>query len=281
VTESPSVAMYESLARFQWWRRKLGRAAVGEALEIRKRLLPPTKRGPANGAAGLDSWLMGLAKGRARERMLDLGCGFGASMFRWVDDGVSQVVGVTPSAYQVKRGREVAARKQVSDQCHFLQQSLEMPFPGEFDLALAIEALGHSQDLDKVLGHVRASMHGKGSLLWVEDLLQDPADADEDVLALSQAWSSPPLRAVGQIRSSLQSAGFRIVNEVDLTPQVPRRDAVVIARSLRSARRWQSLLPISFARGICQAFMGGFLLERLYARGMACYRVVLAEPAQE
>ena len=78
-SDSGAVALYESLARFQWWRARRGVAADSlEGLELRKRLTPPRGGdGPADGAAGLDAWLQAAAGGCAGARVLDLGCGFG------------------------------------------------------------------------------------------------------------------------------------------------------------------------------------------------------------
>ena len=150
-----------------------------------------------------------------------------------------------------------------------------------FDVVLAIESLGHTRDLPCVLRNVHDSMHEGSTLVWVEDLLLHPSASDSGVVALSDAWSSPPLRSVDEVRTLLQEAGFRVLEEVDLTPQVPHRDLIAVERSLRSVRRWQMLMPIPFVRRVSRAFTGGFLLEDLYARGLACYRVVMAEPVQE
>ena len=115
MTEQGARALYESLARFQWWRRTLQRAAPGSGLEMRKHLNAPQAEGPSDGRAGLDEWLMRQIDGQP-QRILDLGCGFGASLLRWLpqpshgDEDLRHAFGITPSAYQVRRARQVADR---------------------------------------------------------------------------------------------------------------------------------------------------------------------------
>lgn len=289
MAEQSAVALYDSLARWQWWRRKCSRAAPGTGLEIRKRLLPPAKKGsddgppagPSDGMAGLDAWLMQQLGDRPRSRLLDLGCGFGASMIRWLGDSsgattTTNAIGITPSGYQVARAQQVAKSLGLASQCTFLQQKLDSELPGDLDVVLAIEALGHTANLPGVLGSICRALRPGGTFIWLEDLLLEPADQDDDVRGLADAWSSPPLRGMAAVRRELHAAGLQIVEEIDLTAQVPYRSLDQIQASHSTSSRWQRL-PIPFVRRICSAFAGGFLLERLYARNLACYRLIMAE----
>ena len=282
VPEQGPVALYDSLARFQWWRRKLARTGPGLGLEMRKRLVSPQAEGPKDGCAGLDQWLLQQVDGHPRQRILDLGCGFGASLLRWLPpqnaDG-GHAFGITPSAYQVRRARQVANQMGAGGRCTFLQQTLDAELPKDLDVVLAIESLGHTTDLATVLRQIRQSLQPGGILVWLEDLLHEPRSSDPDVAALANSWSSPPLRDVSSVHQHLQAAGLRLVTEWDLTPQVPRRSLAQIQRSHAAATRWCKFMPLPFARRIAQAFVGGFVLEQLYARGLTCYRVMLATPS--
>ena len=63
MAERAVVDLYESLARFQWWRarRRVAPSAL-DGLELRKRLRPaPGPDGPSDSAASLDEWLRELA----------------------------------------------------------------------------------------------------------------------------------------------------------------------------------------------------------------------------
>lgn len=273
-----ALALYDSLARWQWWRRRLRRATAEQGLEMRKRLLPPANDdGPSDGGDGLDRWLQRRIGARSHASVLDLGCGFGISLLRWLRHGSVRALGVTPSGYQVRRARQVAAAVGLADRCTFEQRNLGDAGHGAFDVVLAIEALGHSPDLDAVLAGVRRQLQPSGVLLWVEDLLSEPLSSDADVAALADAWRSPPLRDLGAVRAALLGSGLRVVDERDLTAQVPHRSLELVARSLARARRVARWLPGSSVRDVADAFAGGFVLERLYARDVACYRAFVIE----
>ncbi|MBX3463691.1 MAG: class I SAM-dependent methyltransferase [Planctomycetes bacterium] len=277
-----AAALYETLSRWQWWRSR-GARARGGGLELRKRLLPPPSGadGPADGGAGLDEWLFARLDGRPAGRVLDLGCGFGASAQRWARFGGGELVGVTPSPFQVAKASAAAARVGLAARVRFVRQALTGPLGDGFDIVLAIEALGHEPDLDTVLTNVRRALRPGGVFVWVEDLARAESGDDGDRRELAAAWASPPLRSVAAARGALQRAGLRTFRTFDLSPQVPvaagPRLAARRAR-LERLRRWS---PLPAMRRLAAAFAGGAALERLYARGAACYVVWMSERPPE
>ncbi len=274
-------ALYETLSRFQWWRSRRARAQGG-GLELRKRLSPPRGGdGPADGGAGLDRWLFALLAGRPAARVLDLGCGFGISAQRWATLGGGTAVGVTPSAVQVARASEVAARAGLAARVRFLRQDFTAPLDERFDVALAIESLGHAHDLAAALANVHRALRPGGVFLWVEDLLRIALPDDTDVQRLATEWSSPPLRTVEGARQALQAAGFTLRAEVDLTRQVPASPLAQLAVRERRLVRVRHTIPLPPVRRLLSAFLGGIHLERLYARELACYRVWMSERMPE
>lgn len=268
-----TTALYEALARWQRWRRP-GR------LELRKRLLPPPAGGdgPADGAAGLDAWLqarLGL-RWRAGARVLDVGCGFGASLQRWVAAGGGEGVGVTSSPYQIRVATRAAARAGLAARLRFAVGDFVALPAGPFDVVLAIEALGHAAALATALQAIRAALAPGGTLVWVDDLLRGPAGGDDDVRELAACWSSPQLRADAGAVAALHAAGLVPVAAYDLTPQVPLVPMAANRRRAHRLRRLGAWLPLPPVRRLAAAFRGGLALERLYARGLACYRVHMA-----
>lgn len=272
-------ALYEALARWQLRRRRS--LPPGEGLELRKRLAPPANgaNGPADGGAGLDAWLRELAGERARGRVLDLGCGFGASLLRWVAAGAQSGVGVTASEVQIATAQQEAQRRGLATQATFVHGDFTALPPGPFDVVLAIESLGHAQDLAAVLQRVCAALAPDGVLLLVDDQLRDAHDGDEvDVGELAHRWRSPRLRSVDELDAALAAAGLTTRTDLDLTMQVPTSDE----RGLARRRRWlrlASLLPVPSLRHVVDAFLGGIALERLYHRRLCCYRARVATRA--
>ncbi|MEO6597903.1 MAG: class I SAM-dependent methyltransferase, partial [Planctomycetota bacterium] len=210
-----ATALYETLARYQWWRRWWSRAAVGEGLELRKRLRAPTRRDaldandrPSDGAAGLDVWLRSKLAGRPSARVLDLGCGFGVSLLRWLEAGAASGVGITSSAFQAKRAAREAERRQLQRRCRFVHQDYAVAVPGPFDVVLAIESLGHARDLAAVLHAVHRVLAPGGIFLLVDDALRAACASDPDREELARRWASPPLREAATVRLALGNAGL-------------------------------------------------------------------------
>lgn len=276
--------MYEALAR--WQLRRQRRAGPGNGRELRKRLRPAAAggAGPTDGAAGLDRWLMAHAGERARGHVLDLGCGFGESLLRWLEAGASSGVGIAASATQIAAATTEAQRRGLAARVVFRVGDFLAPLPGPFDVVLAIEALAHALDLDAVLRHVHAALAPGGRLLWLDDGLDDahggratePADS-ADVAELAACWASPPLRALGTMRAALTRAGFAVVGEVDLTDRVPFATPTTLRRRRGWLRLLRAITPLPWLRHVGDAFLGGLALERLYARGRARYHLWIAE----
>jgi SAM-dependent methyltransferase len=288
--------LYEALAQWQW-RRRSRDAAPGDGLELRKRLLPRTDAlvdahvddpadEPANGASGLDEWLQNMVRPRPHARVLDLGCGFGASLFRWANAGAEHCVGVTRSPLQVDRATAVAAELGLATRCTFVRADFTTAPAGPFDVVVAIESLGHAADLGAVLRGVRARLAPGGTFLWVEDVLREAvgnaASPDgeaiaADVQTLARCWASPPLRTLIEASAALAAAGFRVVREVDLTTRVPVVSMATNRRRTRLLTLLRRFVPLSSVRRCALAFLGGCALERLYSRSACSYRVWMCE----
>lgn len=276
--------LYETLSRYQWWRRRWSGARPGEGLELRKRLAPApagagggAPAGPADGHEALDRWLFGLAAVPPGARVLDLGCGFGASLLRWVAWCGGSGLGITASRYQAARAAAEAARCGLADRVHFAVQDLGDGLDGAFDAACAIEALGHAHDLARVYGNVHRALRPAGRFVQVEDVLREPGDAAHpDVAELARRWASPPLRTAAALRAALAAAGLPVAQQVDLTARVAAAPPQRIGRRAARLRRWR-LLPFPPWHRLVDAFLGGCALERLYAAGRARYVVHVCE----
>jgi SAM-dependent methyltransferase len=268
--------LYEALARFNWWRRRLGKLADGEGLELRKRLLPPSGDGPADHAAGLDRWLQWLIPVPQMPRILDLGCGFGASLLRWVESTHGTGIGVTRSHVQQRRATTEAQRRGLQERCTFVVQDFTAPLPGSFDVVIAIESLAHASDLSEVLRAVHRALKPGGHFVWLDDALRPDAGQDADVLELSRRWSSPPLPELATRHSMLAAAGLRVLRTIDLTTQVASAPVQAKERRRRRLLRLRRYVPVPIARHLADAFLGGIALEDMYARGVAIYAVTTA-----
>jgi SAM-dependent methyltransferase len=280
--------LYDDLARFQHWRRRLAGSAHGAGLEMHKRLAPP-RAGDANGSlagaapgagtAALHDWLWARLDTTGVARALDVGCGFGATLFSLARSAdAAELIGLTLSPYQARVAEREARRVGLASRTSFLARSFDELPDGPFDLVLSIEALFHATDLARTLRAVAERLVPGGRVALVEDMAGGPDVAATGAgRSLLARWSTAALHSADDYRAALESAGLRLVDEVDLTAQVPRRsDAAAIDRSARTLNRLRRLAPLPSARRVLDAFLGGLDLERLYATGQMSYRVMIA-----
>ncbi|MCA8970507.1 MAG: class I SAM-dependent methyltransferase [Planctomycetes bacterium] len=268
-------SLYERLARHEWMRRRLTRARHGERLELHKALLAPQiSDAPSAGKTGLHTWLWSRFGLRDVERVLDVGCGFGATILAWARQpgaGDVRFTGIGCSAFQIRRASEQAERVGVADRCEFRRQEYSDPIAGEFDCIVSIEALLHADDLDTTLAGLAAVLEPGGRLVCVEDMLLGEFAADADVRALATAWHTPRIHSREDWARATEAAGLLLESEVDLSAQVPVRSTVDQGRQTRRLRRIRRLLAVPYFTSVIDAFQGGLALERLYARGIMRY----------
>ncbi|MEZ5967006.1 MAG: methyltransferase domain-containing protein [Planctomycetota bacterium] len=271
--------LYEGLARYQWLLRRLRRAPPGVDLEMHKRLAAPApgQPGPLPGDAWHDWVWRQLELGEA-PRVVDLGCGFGASVLRWARAHRGTFVGLGNSSYQLARARGEAERLGLSARCSFRPNAHGTTIEGSFDGVVAVETLVHATDLTGALVAVAACMAPGGRFVSMEDVARD-ADVGSSPHArqLAAAWALGSLWSTDDWDRAARAAGLRVVRSIDLTDQVIVRPEATLARSERRLRRLRRLLPGRHARSALDAFLGGIAMERLYRDGMLAYRCAVLE----
>lgn len=276
--------LYDSLSRFQWWRRRLSGASPGEALEMHKRLRASKgddggNAGPAAGCASINDWLFELSglptDPQGDSRVLDIGCGFGATLVAWAKRSAGRFVGLSLSGYQIDKARIVARRAGLGKKCSFRQQGFDDPIEGEFDVVVSIETLLHARDLAKTMQHLSTCTSPGAAIVLVEDMAVDAAVAEETAgRDLLQNWSSDRLHSEEDYRAALAGAGFVVGRDIDLTGQVDFPTESDWSARERRLRRWRRWTP--FGRTVIDAFLGGIAMERLYAAGRLRYRAMVA-----
>ena len=91
-----------------------------------------------------------------------------------------------------------------------------------------------------------------------------------------RGWHAPRVLTDRVLDQAIDGAGLARVHEVDLTPQlVGRRPGSLLVRLALARAAWP-LASLTPAAVLHDAIAGGLHLERLYARGVARYRLVVA-----
>jgi len=213
--------------------------------------------------------------------VLDAGCGLGGTLLFLHARLGARGIGITLSPDQATRAHASAASRGAADTCRFVVRDFDTPLgdlaPHGVDVVIAIESLAHAPDPATTIGRLARLLPPGGRLVVVDDA---PADAlpddDVDLAGFRRGWHAPGVLADAALDRAIDAAGLARVHDVDLTPRLVARPAVSLAVRLALARAAWPLAARTSAAVLHDAIAGGLHLERLYARGVARYRLVVA-----
>ena len=226
----------------------------------------------------IDERMMQAAGATSGSRILDAGCGFGASIFRWQARLGGTYEGLTISAVQSRVARARARSLKLEDACQFYLRSYDEPLPSSnYDVIITLESLLHSQDLCHTIANLAAGLGTDGRLVMVEDCWtgRDSVSTQTDCGVLCEQWACSQIHSIDDYRHALANAGLSIIEQQDLTSGVRYRDHARLRRLERRYARWQRYAP-PVLRRVLAAYRGGVVLERMYGAGHMRYLMMVA-----
>ncbi len=215
-------------------------------------------------------------------RVLDAGCGYGATAFDLQPQTGGTWLGITLSPIQVQRATAEAARRGVANHLRFALQSYDDPLPGLFDLIIAIESLIHSTNPAASIANLATHLAPGGQLVIVDDMPEpnlSPED-EADLTLFKRMWRCPVAPPAPEWRNALTTAGLTLTHEQDLTPLIllgnPEDLRAIRAKQQRRAF-WLGLIGQGLRE---QADIGGRTLELLHLKGAVRYRLLAARKCE-
>jgi SAM-dependent methyltransferase len=161
-------------------------------------------------------------------RVLDLGCGVGASLFYLANnlDGGFSGVGLTISRVQVRMAREIQPVKDPEKKCKFvLGDFLRPPLGTQFDLIYAVESFAHAVDPLAFFNAAARTLKPGGKLVLCDDFLTEKANGgklsnrQEQWLKIFQnGWRVDGLWRPDYVENLARDEGLELIKEVNLTP---------------------------------------------------------------
>lgn len=106
--------------------------------------------------------------------ILDYGCGNGWLGIDLITEGAAEVVGIDISGELIRKARELAEQKRVTDRIQFIKmagEDLTLP-ENYFDLVLG-SAILHHTDLDSAMQNIFKVLKPRGRALFIEPLNQN------------------------------------------------------------------------------------------------------------
>jgi SAM-dependent methyltransferase len=272
---------YDWLGRFQRLAGLVSRSG-DSTLTVHRRLASDRPDVPPHHV--VHERLLAALPGLASPRVIDAGCGLGGTTFYLQERLGGRYDGVTLSPTQRARAESAARRRGVSESCHFHLHSFDDDLGAVAregaDLIVAIESLAHSPDPPRTIANLARALRPGGRLAIVDDV---PADAlswdDPDFRAFRDGWQTEKLAREATLVRAFSDAGLELVRNEDLTPLVLMREEGSLERRLRLSGALLRVLGRSRLGTLLGALDGGLMLERLYARGVMRYRLMVARKA--
>lgn len=277
VTRDPVAKYYDSSTR-----RFLAMGGSGGSLAIHRPLWAQGVQTSEQAASHVNHLMAQAAEtalGQPPERVYDLGCGVGGTLFHladvWPD---TTLCGVTISAQQVGIARGHADAKALSARCLFVRSDFTLPMTlPPADLVVAVESHVHAPDAGVFLSAARRHLRPDGVLIIVDDLLTAPEGALTPqqrnlVAAFKRGWRLGHVPARDTLVTLATKHGYAPVATSDLTP-------------LLRLNRWRDIAlrgvgPLADMFGLSRQplfgnMIGGNALTESYRAGLMRYSMVV------
>jgi len=287
ITHDEIPAYYDWLSRYVQLANWLAYRERFASFTMHKTLSVPAAMGEGRGrTAGLEhvnNRLLEAADLPPGPRVLDAGCGFGGTIFHWHNRVGGSYDGLTLSRVQLRVARREARRRGIDGNCRFHLQSYDAPVAGPYDAVVAIESLIHSRGLDTTIPNLAKGLRPGGVMVILDDMAEVDLDskAPDEARALRVHWGCARYAMQEDYRKALDNARLSVIHEENLTPQVQPRNATVLDGLEAKYNNLYRFIPLTSARTVLSAYIGGLALERLYLQENVCYRLIVARKEGE
>jgi cyclopropane fatty-acyl-phospholipid synthase-like methyltransferase len=226
--------------------------------------------------------LAALPAGVAEPRVVDLGCGLGASLMYLAGRAPIRGEGLTISPRQAEGATRLLAGAGLGDRVRCREGNyLDVPeeLHGTANLVFSIEAFLHSPDAAGYFREAARVLRPGGRLLVCDDFLtarapSAPPREARRLEAFRDGWRVGSLLTVEQVREAAAGHGLELTGDVDLTPHLElRRPRDRFIAALVAAGR-----PLRLRGEYWKMLSGGDALQWCLLNDLLNYRVLTFTP---
>jgi cyclopropane fatty-acyl-phospholipid synthase-like methyltransferase len=173
-------------------------------------------------------------------RVIDLGCGVGASLAYLAQEHGVRGTGITVSPVQARLGQERIAAMGLADRVRIIEGDYTaLPSDlGPADLAYAIESFVHGPSPERFFTEAARVLRPGGVLIVCDDVRGNDSGerAARTIARFTRGWHVNALLTPLELRRCAEAAGFEHESTLDLTPYLelgrPRDRAIAVLTAL-------------------------------------------------
>jgi len=208
------------------------------------------------------------------QRIADLGCGVGATLFFLLTViPEAHGFGLTISPVQARLGARYAPPN-----AHLLEADFQRPpLSSGFDLVYSIEAFVHASSAEEYLSESARLLRPGGRLALLDDFLTQPNPSSRWIDLYQRGWHTPNLRPVSEVVSFAAQHRLRLLEDLNLTPYLRLRP---LPDSLAKILK-KGIEPLWSAHPIVPSMLGSMALQQCLRDGAITYNWLLFEKCVE
>jgi tocopherol O-methyltransferase len=208
-------------------------------------------------------------------RILDVGCGFGASSIYLAKNYNAETIGITISPVQVKMAQE-ASKIANANSCFMLMDAEAMSLDKQFDVIWSIESISHYKNKEEFFSKACQLLFPEGTIAVIDWFKKENLTANDNkkyILPIEKGMMVG-LHTMGDYISTLKLNGLEIIKSEDISRNVAKTWDITL-EIIKDKKFWLLALKhgwefINFLRSF-QAMKKGF------ASGNFVYGLIVAK----
>ncbi|HEV2385659.1 MAG TPA: class I SAM-dependent methyltransferase [Candidatus Acidoferrales bacterium] len=212
---------------------------------------------------------------RPRDRILDVGCGFGGSSIYLARKYNAETIGITISPVQVQMANQAAAAARVN--ATFLLMDAEvMKFPRPFDVLWSVESISHYRDVAAFFASAAGLLKAGGTLALTDWFKKENLAARQydKFLRPIERGMLVDLHTMGEYEAMAGSSGLAVIQSENLNRQCAKTWELT-TEIIKDRRYWR----IAFQKGAALVhFLRAFQAMRAgFRSGNLIYGLLVAK----
>ncbi|MFH1661626.1 MAG: class I SAM-dependent methyltransferase [Candidatus Falkowbacteria bacterium] len=170
---------------------------------------------------------------KSGDRILDAGCGVGASSIWLAKHYNVEVVGITLSELQCQKATIFAKKEGLYDRVKFyVQDYTKTSFPDKsFDVVWAVESVCHTINKNKFLNETKRLLKAGGRLILADGFIRKESKLDKILLNnWIKRWAIPNLADADSFKKYAEKIGFKNTNFEDISKNILRSSREIFKR---------------------------------------------------